>query len=391
MDVITFANDWNGDPLSKKHIMRRLAKHGRVLWVNSIGNRVPRANASDMRRIFDKVAGAVRGVKEVDENIFALSPLAIPLYSGAVVKGVNKALLMGAIRVAAQRIGLEKPITWTFAPSSAPVVGHLGEDFVLYHCVDEFSAFSDAPGRAIAELEKELCAAADLVITSAEPLYEHKKTLARNVQIVRHGVDLEHFAQALSPALDIPIEVANLARPVIGFWGLIADWVDVAMIAALAKANPTFSYVLLGKISTDVSALTALPNVHLLGVKSYDALPAYARAFDLAILPFVENRLTANANPLKLREYLAAGLPVVATALPEVVRITAAASVPMGLREEARIAAWDKAILAALATGAGPSKERAAKMASEGWDARVAEMLAHVEQARSERGIRSAA
>jgi glycosyltransferase involved in cell wall biosynthesis len=110
---------------------------------------------------------------------------------------------------------------------------------------------------------------------------------------------------------------------VIGFFGLVADWVDLEVVRHLASSRPQWSLLLIGEVQTDTSALRELSNVHFLGRRSYESLPAYCKAFDVAILPFVVNELTVASNPLKLREYLAAGLPVVATPLPEVLKLSA--------------------------------------------------------------------
>src|SRR5206468_9422728 len=132
---------------------------------------------------------------------------------------------------------------------------------------------------------------------------------------VRHGVDVDHFSRALDPSTEVPAEMRGLPGPVIGFFGLLADWVDVPLVAALAASRPEWSFVLVGKAASDVGALQRLPNVRLLGRKPYAELPRYCKGFDAAVLPFKVNTLTLRANPLKIREYLAAGLPVVATPL----------------------------------------------------------------------------
>jgi hypothetical protein len=156
---------------------------------------------------------------------------------------------------------------------------------------------------------------------------------------------------------------------VIGFFGLIADWVDLDLVAHLARARPEWRLVLIGKADCDLAPLAGLANVSVLGWRSYDALPAYCRGFDAAILPFRINELTLAANPLKLREYLAAGLPVVSTAIPEAERL--APLVRVGRTADEFLAEVE----AALAPGErGPRPHRAAAMARESWDHKTEEL-----------------
>jgi len=317
-DIICFSNDWDGDPLSKKHIATRLARKNRILWVNSIGNRNPTISAHDLRRALKKFSQCCRGLRRVGDNIWVLAPLVIPFHGSRTARQVNRRLLRLSIEQARRTLAFQQPITWTFVPSSADVAGSLGERLLVYHCVDEFSQFTGTNRGAIREMERRLLSRADVVIVSSAKLYESKRAYNRNTFLVRHGVDVEHFRKACLDTTPEPEECRRLRRPIIGFFGLIADWVDLPTIRHIALARAQWSFVLIGKIQTDASALRGLPNVHLLGRRDYESLPAYCKAFDIAILPFVVNELTAAANPLKLREYLAAGLPVVATPLPEV-------------------------------------------------------------------------
>src|SRR4051812_7033095 len=364
-DLVVFSNDWDGDPLSKTHIMRILARDNRILWVNSIGNRAPKANAHDALRIVNKLKSFTRGIKEVEKNLFVLSPLAIPFYGNELVRSANRTLLRLQIKAAVAKLGMKNIISWSYLPASAPVSGTLGEELVVYQCVDEFSAFSDTNGQHIAELEQQLLRKADLVITSAERLYQNKVKVNPNTVLVRHGVDFSHFVKACDPETAVPADIANLPKPVIGFFGLVADWVDQDAIAECAKAHPEGSVVVIGKIAPDVnvSKLQAFKNVHFLGRKTYGELPGYCKAFDVALMPFTVNELTLNANPLKVREYLAAGLPVVSTDIPEVrkVGLCKIASNPEDMARK---------VDECLAEGSGPSRERAQKIFHESWDAR---------------------
>ncbi len=366
-DIVCFSNDWDGDPLSKMHAMRILARENRVLWINSIGNRRPSATARDARRMLKKLSGAMQGLQQRHPNIWVMTPLAIPFYGSELVRAANGALLKAQIQRAMEQLGFEAPISWSFLPSSAPVSGTLGESLVVYHCVDEFSAFSDAPAREIRELERRLLLKADLVICSSEKLRADKARVNPNSHLVQHGVDLEHFAKAFDPRTAVADELKGAPGPVIGFWGLIADWVDLQLVRHVADAFSGGTVVLLGNSTTDLKPLDGARNVRVLGRRPYAELPRYARAFDVALMPFRVNELTLAANPLKVREYLAAGLPVVSTAIPEVERL-GLCRIGHGADEIVR------EIAAAIAAGPGPSEIRAAQVRGEGWEARVADM-----------------
>jgi glycosyltransferase involved in cell wall biosynthesis len=149
-------------------------------------------------------------------------------------------------------------------------------------------------------------------------LYDRKRSLNFNTVLIPHGVDAAHFETACDPKLEVAEEIANLPRPVIGFWGLIQDWVDVGLLARVARMRPDWSFVTIGEVRIDVSELRHCHNFHFLGRQPYVRRPSFARGFDVGMIPFVLNDLTRAVNPIKLQEYLRAGLPVVSTPLPEV-------------------------------------------------------------------------
>jgi glycosyltransferase involved in cell wall biosynthesis len=374
MDVICFANDWEGDPLSKKHLMRGLARRGcRVLWVSSLGNRAPRllADAKDRARLVAKAArfvrGAFAGPRAVEENVWVIDPIAAPLYGSALAARANGAIVGAHVRSAAARLGFRDPIHYTFVPASAWVAGKLGERAIVYHAADEYAAFGGADERAIRSLESELLGKCDLYVACSAPLLAGKS--ARRSMLLRHGVDHAHFARALD--LRTPPLFAG-KRPVVGFIGLLAEWVDLELVGRVADAGATV--VLVGDVrGADVSALRARKNVVLAGRRPYAELPGWCRSFDAAILPFKVNDLTVAANPLKLREYLAAGLPVIATDLPEARSLAAIAD---GLTVAADTNAFVRETLArAGAPDSGPRANRSRSVAGESWDGRVAELF----------------
>jgi hypothetical protein len=190
------------------------------------------------------------------------------------------------------------------------------------------------------------------------------------VALVRHGVDHGHFAKALDPATPVPQDLARLPRPVIGFFGLVADWVDLELVRQVADAHPRASVVLLGNVVTSTAALEGARNVHLLGRRPYALLPGYCRGFDVALTPFRLNELALAANPLKAREYVAAGLPNVCTDLPE---LRAVPGCTVARTRPEFVAAVGRALL-----DGGPRRERSDLVRSEGWEARVEEIRGHV-------------
>jgi glycosyltransferase involved in cell wall biosynthesis len=369
-DIVCFPHDWTGDPLSKTHLMRLFARDNRVLWVNSIGLRAPTASKADLSRSFKKLAAVATPVKEVEPNIFVLNPLSIPVYGRPRIRALNRRLLRLQVKRAMRRLGFRRPINYVFIPSAALLAGTLGEDLLIYHCVDEYAAFSDIEAEPVLEMERQLLEHADLVITSAELLYQSKAPLNPRTILVRHGVDYTHFRRALDPETVVPLDLARLPRPHIGFFGLIADWVDLELLAQVARRFPTGSLVMLGKTTTDTSALEGLPNVHFLGRKPYADLPAYCKGFDVALMPFRINELTLNANPLKVREYLAAGLQVVSTAIPEVEVL---GQCRIGTDSESFIREVEDAL-----RDPGPSVERSEAIRSESWEARLEEICRHI-------------
>jgi glycosyltransferase involved in cell wall biosynthesis len=374
-DILCFSHDWTGDPLSKTHLMRILARDNRVLWINSIGYRTPKVNRADFSRAWNKLLAAREPLREVEPNLFVLNPLAIPAYGSAAVRRINRWWLLSQVRRAMRQLGFSRPINWVFNPAAAVLAGTLDEERLIYHCVDEYSAFSGVTSKAIQELEEQLLNKADLVLVSAEPLLRSKSRINPRTVLVRHGVDFSHFRRALDAQTQVPHEIAALPRPIIGFFGLIADWVDVELLAAVARRHPHGSLVVLGKTTTDVSPLN-LPNVHLLGRQPYAELPAYCKGFDVALNPFRINELTLSANPLKVREYLAAGLPVVSTDIPEAAVL---AHCRIGKTPEEFLAQVD----AALATP-GPQHAISESMRHESWEARLEEIERHLFRTESE-------
>ncbi len=368
-NIVCFASNWFYDPTSKHHLMRLLSRRNHVLWVNYHASRRPRLTGADAGRILAKVRQFAEGPRQVTDRITVLSPLVVPLPGNRTAAALNRRILTRQIRSALGDLP-DRPVqVWSFAPDVDYMCGLLGEELLIYYCVDDFAAFSDYDAAETLAAEERLGRRADLLITTSQALLEAKRHLNQNVRLVTHGVDYQHFARAGSAELSVPPDLAELPRPILGFWGLIQDWLDLELLASTARARPDWSIALLGEVATDVSAISGLPNVHLLGRRPYSQLPAYAKGFDVGLIPFRINTLTRAVNPIKLREYLAAGLPVVSTPLPEVQRYRGLVSIGSGAAEFVR--SCDHALQT---NSAEQSVARQDAMLVETWDAKLREI-----------------
>ena len=221
-------------------------------------------------------------------------------------------------------------VLWYYTPAAIAFTAHLRPLAVVYDCMDELSAFKNAPA-ALKAHEAELLRHADVVFTGGQSLYEAKKHAHRNVHAFPSSVDVAHFAQARQPRTE-PADQHGLARPRLGFFGVIDERMDLGLLAGIAAARPGWQLVMLGPIvKIDPATLPRAANLHYLGSKSYAELPQYIAGWDVALLPFARNEATRFISPTKTPEYMAAGKPVVSTSIRDVVR-------PYGQRGLVRIA-----------------------------------------------------
>jgi UDP-galactopyranose mutase len=214
--------------------------------------------------------------------------------------------------------GISHYTLWYYTPMALAFTDHLAPMNIVYDCMDELSKFAGAP-EGLMDLERRLLDRADLVLTGGMSLYDAKRSRHSNVHACPSSVDAAHFAAARDAGIDPP-DQAQIPHPRMGFFGVIDERMDLELLDGIAAARPDWHLVLLGpvvKISTEV--LPRRRNIHYLGAKDYDALPAYIRGWDVALLPFARNEATRFISPTKTPEYLAAGKPVVSTSIQDVV------------------------------------------------------------------------
>lgn len=318
MEFIYFGNDWFAENrTSSHHIAKRLGARFPILYVEVPGLKAPKANPRDMLKVFEKLRMAFQPPQLVAPHFWRMTLPQIPFRRFAAVRAANRAFSQMQIRRAIRRLGFNDAVAWFHVPHPGFLAKRLGEELTVFYCIDEYSKMPFVDGIAVQKMDDDLTVATDIVFACNQNLVDAHRSLNANVHLSPHGVDTELFALANSPDTQIPEELKNLPRPIIGSWGVVDQRIDLPILEHIALARPTWTILLIGHVAVDVSALRRIPNVIFVGVKPYADLPNWAKAIDVCILPYTQTSLNLQSSPLKLREYLASGKPIVAVPLPE--------------------------------------------------------------------------
>jgi glycosyltransferase involved in cell wall biosynthesis len=300
-------------------MMRRLAQRTPVLYINSIGMRTPKLSEGSMflTRVRRKLKSLRRGMVRVEPGFTVYSPVAGP---GKIGKILNPALLPMQIKRAARKLGIRKPLVWVACPPGGEVAHQLGAVGVVYQRTDRYEEFKDVDRALIAQYDRSLKADADVTVFCSTLLYEQEGPDCQRALYADHGVDYDRFALAGMNKSDEPEDVRDIVRPRVGFIGGIdSHTFDPAFFVSVAKELSDVQFVLVGACSLP-DGWCELANVSLLGKKPYEEVARYMASCDVLIMPWNRNEWIAACNPVKLKEYLAVGRPVVTTPFYELKR-----------------------------------------------------------------------
>src|SRR5687767_1149532 len=299
LDLICFSHlRWNFVYQRPQHLMSRSARERRVFFVEE-----PEACDSPAHMEMERNQSEVIIVKPY-------------LPFGLNEEETNAAMQKLVDQFIAEEI--DEYILWYYNPMALNFSRHLKPALTVYDCMDELSLFKGAPAK-LQEMEEELLERADLVFTGGQTLYEGKRKGHDNVYLFPSSIDAPHFEQARKKQAD-PADQVDIPHPRLGFFGVIDERMDLELLDELAQASPDWHLVMLGPVvKIDTESLPNLPNIHYLGMKTYDQLPAYLANWDITLLPFALNDSTRFISPTKIPEYLAGGKPVVSTPIQDVV------------------------------------------------------------------------
>ena len=325
--VVCFAGqDWwyHSRAHSDVQLMLRLAERHPVLLVNSIGMRMPAPGRSTqpVRRVARKLHSFTRGLQApVPDlpNFHVLSPVTVPL-GDARVRALNARSIRAQVQRAMRRVGISRPVMFVTLPNAWEVVEPIPRTSLVFNRADLHSSFDEVDTELIARFERELLGTADHVLYVSHTLLDAERDRAGDrAFFIDHGVDLERFRP--DPASREPDDLAGIPRPRIGYFGgLEPQTVDFTLLERVADELPDAQLVLVGNATVPMGTLVARPNVHWLGMQPYEDVPRFGRGFDVAIMPWLQNAWIAACNPIKLKEYLALGLPIVSIDFAELER-----------------------------------------------------------------------
>jgi glycosyltransferase involved in cell wall biosynthesis len=366
-DFVVLSDNWHGLPTSCIHLFRRLARQNRVFWFNTV-SRLPGLSLRDAGKVLQTVGGWLcpQSKKTTTEPVTVASPVMVPWFRGYGRVFNRRSWLRTYARLQAAH-GIRRPIVITTFPFTVDFVQEVEARARVYYCVDDFLDYPGVRHADWAVLEVQLLGCIDGLVATSRELERTRRTAAPVLHLP-HGVDLEHYRSAVANPRPIAL-LESLPRPIVGFFGLLSEWFDQDLMVHLARVFPDVSFVLLGKAHFNPTRLRLEPNIHHLGWIPYEELPQYARYFDVGLIPYVQNQMTRSLNPLKLMEYYALGLPVLATRLPELEHTAGPLSLACGAEE------FCKKLQSLLDEGTGGYTEEAVAVARNNtWDRRVEQL-----------------
>lgn len=298
-------------------LMRKLSASNRILFVNPLGSRKIRLQPSQFGYYFRKIKSIFAKSSARGKNVLVCSPWIIPVVYSSMVLKLNRVLARNQFSRLLSKIHFNSYILWIGTPTAFFLIDLFDPEMVVYHAVDRYSEFAFVNRKKILSYEKAVAERADVILCTSDAIQQDMMKYNQSAFTVTHAVEFEHFFSAMNTD-DLPKDLKPIRGPIIGYFGGLAERVNYSLLRRIALRFKDASVVLIGEKQHDMGGIENLPNVHLLGRKKYEELPAYLKHFNVCMIPYHVNRLMEGVDPIKLREYFCLGKPVVSVDLPEV-------------------------------------------------------------------------
>ncbi len=326
LDVVCFGGgDWwyhNRGHIDMQ-LMRRFARRGTTLYVNSIIMQKPNlkknigGGKSFAHKVIRKAKSIFHGLRESDAGFWVFSPISLPVHHICWLRPVNRVMLLGQMWLVSHKLGMRNPLIWVACPAACDVALKMKKSKLVYQRTDRLEEYPNVDTEAIRQYDLTLKANADLTIFVSEQLYKQEHGQCKKAIFLDHGVDFDVFATAANKK-EIPTDIRDIKGPIVGFFGGIDNHTtDIDVVEKVVELLPEMNFVFVGSSSIDCRELLAKKNVKMLGQKPYEQIPHYGKCFDVAIMPWRQSRWIEACNPVKLKEYLALGKPIVSTPFAE--------------------------------------------------------------------------
>ncbi|MCU7904537.1 MAG: glycosyltransferase [Candidatus Thiodiazotropha sp. (ex Epidulcina cf. delphinae)] len=319
LSFLVFSDDWGEHPSSCQHIFKQITKKHPVLWVNTIGTRNPKLNIYDLKKALIKIKKMLfmRRTKNThnDNNPTVIQPIMLPFFSLPGIKSFNKYSLQKAVSNSMKKNAINNPIMVITAPNAHEYIGSFGEKCSVYYCVDDYSEWPGLNQEEVVKMESALIQKCNIFFATSDLLYNKISKTNKKVKLLTHGVDLEFYSKKNLPTHEL---LKDIPRPQVGYFGLFDDRSDKELIKSLSLKMPDISFIITGSIDTDIRDLRSISNIHFTGSVPYKELPQIISSWDICMLPYRINELTNAIQPLKIKEYLASGKPIISTPIKEV-------------------------------------------------------------------------
>lgn len=321
---IVFSDDWGVHPSSCQHLFKIIASDHKVIWVNTIGMRNPKFTLTDLKKIYLKLSRMLRGSRKSkistaqvldSKHVYVCQPFMLPYSRVPGIRFLNRYFVTKKILKLLDELDVKNPIVVSTVPNACDYISGYNEKRIIYYCVDDFTLWPGLSGKIVNEMEKMLIKKSDILFATSKKIYEKLVTSDKKTYLLSHGVDVDTF-------LKVPdqehIKLKSIPKPRVGYYGLIDERSNQELIAGIAPAMKECAFVMAGPIGANIKNLEGCPNIYFTGPIEYSEITALIKGLDILFIPYVVNEFTDSISPLKLKEYLITGKPIVSTPLAEI-------------------------------------------------------------------------